>query len=274
MSDENGTIDTSGTTTLPIEIQSELRNSFLEYSMSVIVSRALPDVRDGLKPVHRRILYAMNESGLTPTRAYKKSAWTVGEVIGKYHPHGDSAVYDTMVRMAQPFAMRAPLVDGHGNFGSVDGDSRGRHAIHGVAPAAAGDGAAARPGQGDRRLRPELRRVAHASRSCCRPLPEPAGQRLGGYRRRHGHQHPAAQPRRGHRRDDDADRQPRGDHRRTHDGAARARTSRPAARSWAATASARPTRPAAARSPSAARRTSSRRRQGARASSSARSRTR
>ena len=122
MSDESGTIDTSGTTTLPIEIQSELRNSFLEYSMSVIVSRALPDVRDGLKPVHRRILYAMNESGLTPTRAYKKSAWTVGEVIGKYHPHGDSAVYDTMVRMAQPFAMRAPLVDGHGNFGSVDGD--------------------------------------------------------------------------------------------------------------------------------------------------------
>ena len=122
MADENGTIDTSGTTLLPIEIQTELRNSFLEYAMSVIVSRALPDVRDGLKPVHRRILYAMHESGLTPSRAYKKSAWTVGEVIGKYHPHGDTAVYDTMVRMAQPFAMRAPLVDGHGNFGSVDGD--------------------------------------------------------------------------------------------------------------------------------------------------------
>jgi DNA gyrase subunit A len=123
VADESGTIDTSGTTLLPIEIQQELRSSFLEYSMSVIVSRALPDVRDGLKPVHRRILYAMNESGLTPSRAYKKSAWTVGEVIGKYHPHGDAAVYDTMVRMAQPFAMRAPLVDGHGNFGSVDGDS-------------------------------------------------------------------------------------------------------------------------------------------------------
>ncbi len=110
-------------TILPIDIEQELRSSFLEYSMSVIVARALPDVRDGLKPVHRRILYAMNESGLTPTRAYKKSAWTVGEVIGKYHPHGDSAVYDTMVRMAQDFAMRAPLVDGHGNFGSIDGDS-------------------------------------------------------------------------------------------------------------------------------------------------------
>ena len=123
MPDENGTVDISGTKLLPIEIQTELRNSFLEYSMSVIVARALPDVRDGLKPVHRRILYAMHESGLTPTRAYKKSAWTVGEVIGKYHPHGDTAVYDTMVRLAQPFAMRAPLVDGHGNFGSVDGDS-------------------------------------------------------------------------------------------------------------------------------------------------------
>jgi DNA gyrase subunit A len=109
--------------TLAIDIQQELRDSFLEYAMSVIVARALPDVRDGLKPVHRRILYAMNESGLTPGRPYKKSAWTVGEVIGKYHPHGDQAVYDTMVRMAQDFAMRAPLIDGHGNFGSVDGDS-------------------------------------------------------------------------------------------------------------------------------------------------------
>jgi len=113
----------SGTTILPIDIQEEMRKSFLEYSMSVIVARALPDVRDGLKPVHRRILYAMNESGLTAGRAYKKSAWTVGEVIGKYHPHGDSAVYDTMVRMAQDFSMRVPLIDGHGNFGSVDGDS-------------------------------------------------------------------------------------------------------------------------------------------------------
>ena len=108
---------------MPIDMQDELSKSFLEYSMSVIVARALPDVRDGLKPVHRRILYAMNESGLLPNRAYKKSAWTVGEVLGKYHPHGDTAVYDTMVRMAQDFAMRVTLVDGHGNFGSVDGDS-------------------------------------------------------------------------------------------------------------------------------------------------------
>ena len=101
----------------------EMQTSFLEYSMSVIVARALPDVRDGLKPVHRRILYAMNESGYTPTRPHMKSARTVGDVIGKYHPHGDSAVYDTMVRLAQPFSMRVPLIDGHGNFGSIDGDS-------------------------------------------------------------------------------------------------------------------------------------------------------
>ena len=118
-----GTVDHSGTKILPIGLDKEMKTSFLAYSMSVIVARALPDVRDGLKPVHRRILYAMNESGLTPNRPYKKSAWTVGEVIGKYHPHGDTAVYDTMVRLAQDFAMRVPLVQGHGNFGSIDGDS-------------------------------------------------------------------------------------------------------------------------------------------------------
>ena len=104
------------------EFGHEMRQSFIEYSMSVITARALPDVRDGLKPVHRRILYAMNESGIYPNRPHKKSAWTVGEVIGKYHPHGDSAVYDTMVRLAQWFSMRTPLIDGHGNFGNIDGD--------------------------------------------------------------------------------------------------------------------------------------------------------
>ena len=116
-------VTTAAANVLPAELSSEMRTSFLEYSMSVIVSRALPDVRDGLKPVHRRILYAMNESGITPKRPHAKSARTVGDVIGKYHPHGDSAVYDTMVRLAQPFSMRVPLVDGHGNFGSIDGDS-------------------------------------------------------------------------------------------------------------------------------------------------------
>ncbi|WP_026691802.1 DNA gyrase subunit A [Alteribacter aurantiacus] len=106
-----------------INISQEMKTSFMDYAMSVIVSRALPDVRDGLKPVHRRILYAMNELGMTPDKAYKKSARIVGEVIGKYHPHGDSAVYETMVRMAQDFSYRYMLVDGHGNFGSVDGDA-------------------------------------------------------------------------------------------------------------------------------------------------------
>ncbi len=105
------------------EFGHEMEQSFIEYSMSVITARALPDVRDGLKPVHRRILYAMNEAGIFPNRPHKKSAWTVGEVIGKYHPHGDAAVYDTMVRLAQWFSMRVPLVDGHGNFGNIDGDS-------------------------------------------------------------------------------------------------------------------------------------------------------
>ena len=105
------------------EFGREMKQSFIEYSMSVITARALPDVRDGLKPVHRRILYAMNESGIFPNRPHKKSAWTVGEVIGKYHPHGDFAVYDTMVRLAQWFSMRTPLIDGHGNFGNIDGDS-------------------------------------------------------------------------------------------------------------------------------------------------------
>ena len=105
------------------EFGREMKQSFIEYSMSVITARALPDVRDGLKPVHRRILYAMNESGIFPNRPHKKSAWTVGEVIGKYHPHGDSAVYATMVRLAQWFSMRTPLIDGHGNFGNIDGDS-------------------------------------------------------------------------------------------------------------------------------------------------------
>ncbi|TKJ42587.1 DNA gyrase subunit A [candidate division LCP-89 bacterium B3_LCP] len=105
-----------------INIEEELRNSYLDYSMSVIVSRALPDVRDGLKPVHRRVLFGMHELGLQPGKAYKKSARIVGDVMGKYHPHGDSAIYDTLVRMAQDFSLRYPLIDGQGNFGSIDGD--------------------------------------------------------------------------------------------------------------------------------------------------------
>ncbi|HET8815839.1 MAG TPA: DNA gyrase subunit A, partial [Pseudidiomarina sp.] len=108
---------------VPVNIEDELKSSYLDYAMSVIVGRALPDVRDGLKPVHRRVLFAMNELRNDFNKPYKKSARIVGDVIGKYHPHGDSAVYDTIVRMAQPFSLRYMLVDGQGNFGSVDGDS-------------------------------------------------------------------------------------------------------------------------------------------------------
>lgn len=107
---------------LPVDIEREMKKSFIEYSMSVIVARALPDVRDGLKPVHRRILYTLHENGLTPDKAYRKCADTVGSVLGRYHPHGDASVYDALVRLAQSFSLRYPLVDGHGNFGSVDGD--------------------------------------------------------------------------------------------------------------------------------------------------------
>ena len=108
---------------LSVNLEDEMRKSYLDYAMSVIVGRALPDVRDGLKPVHRRTLYAMHELGNEWNKPYKKSARVVGDVIGKYHPHGDTAVYDTIVRMAQDFSMRYTLVDGQGNFGSVDGDA-------------------------------------------------------------------------------------------------------------------------------------------------------
>ena len=106
----------------PVSILDEMKRSYLDYAMSVIVARALPDARDGLKPVHRRILYSMYEQGHTPDKKYVKSARVVGDVIGKYHPHGDQSIYDAMVRMAQDFSMRVPLIDGQGNFGSVDGD--------------------------------------------------------------------------------------------------------------------------------------------------------
>ncbi|MBU1062339.1 MAG: DNA gyrase subunit A, partial [Candidatus Omnitrophica bacterium] len=108
---------------IPVSIENEMKNSYITYAMSVIVGRALPDIRDGLKPVHRRILYGMRELGLEHNKPYKKSARIVGEVLGKYHPHGDMAVYDALVRMVQDFSLRYPLVDGQGNFGSVDGDT-------------------------------------------------------------------------------------------------------------------------------------------------------
>ena len=111
-----------GVERLPVAIEDEMKSSFMDYAMSVIISRALPDVRDGLKPVHRRVLYAMNELGLVPGRPFKKCATVVGDVLGKYHPHGDQSVYDALVRMVQDFSLRYPLIDGQGNYGSIDGD--------------------------------------------------------------------------------------------------------------------------------------------------------
>ena len=179
------------------ELTNEMRSSYLDYAMSVIVGRALPDVRDGLKPVHRRVLYAMHDLGLQPNRPYRKSAFIVGEVMGKYHPHGDSAIYDTLVRMAQDFSLRYPLVDGQGNFGSIDDD-----------PPAAMRYTEARLA----RLATEMLRDIDADTVDFGPnydesqqraagpagaLPEPARQRLLRDRGRDGDQHPAAQPARG-----------------------------------------------------------------------------
>ena len=128
---------------IPTDLSNEMSRSYLEYAMSVIVGRALPDARDGLKPVHRRILYAMYELGLTPDRPFRKCARVVGEVLGKYHPHGDTAVYEALVRMAQDFSMRSPLIDGHGNFGSIDNDPPRSDALYRVSFTVFGDGFAA-----------------------------------------------------------------------------------------------------------------------------------
>ena len=183
------------------ELEQEMRSSYLDYAMSVIVGRALPDARDGLKPVHRRVLYGMHEDGLQPNRPYKKSASIVGNVMGRYHPHGDQAIYDTLVRMAQPFSLRYPLVDGQGNFGSVDDD-----------PAAAMRYTEARLS----RIATELLRDIDADTvdfvpnydesrreplDAPEPVPEPARERERRDRGRHGDEHPAAPARRGRRRD-------------------------------------------------------------------------
>ena len=193
----------------PVSITEEMKRSYLDYAMSVIVARALPDARDGLKPVHRRILYSMHEQGHTPDKKYVKSARVVGDVMGKYHPHGDQAIYDALVRMAQDFSMRLPLIDGQGNFGSVDGDP----------PAAMRytECRLAKPAMAllddiDKDtvdFQAELRRQREGAGGAAGALPEPPGQRRRRHRGRHGDQHPAAQSRRGDRRLHRADRQSR-----------------------------------------------------------------
>ena len=151
----------------PVTIEEEMRASYLDYAMSVIIGRALPDVRDGLKPVHRRVLFAMQDLGNTYNRAYKKSARIVGDVIGKYHPHGDQAVYDTLVRMAQDFSMRHVLVDGQGNFGSIDGDPPAAMRYTEVRMAKPGQRDARRHRQGHGRIRSTTTTSPCASRWCC-----------------------------------------------------------------------------------------------------------
>ena len=168
--------------TLPISLEEEMRRSYLDYAMSVIVGRALPDARDGLKPVHRRVLFAMHELNNDWNRPYKKSARIVGDVIGKYHPHGDQSVYDTIVRMAQDFSMRHMLVDGQGNFGSVDGDNAPAMRYTEIRLAKIG------------RFRAQLRRLRKRTPGAAEQAAEPAGQWLRRHRRGNGHQHPAAQP--------------------------------------------------------------------------------
>jgi DNA gyrase subunit A len=185
--------------TLPISLEEEMRHSYLDYAMSVIVGRALPDVRDGLKPVHRRVLFAMHELNNDWNRAYKKSARIVGDVIGKYHPHGDTAVYDTIVRMAQDFSLRYMLVDGQGNFGSVDGDNAAAMRYTEVRMARIGHELLADIDKETVDFGPNY------DGSEQEPLILPA--RIpnllingSGHRRRHGDQHSAAQPGRGGRR--------------------------------------------------------------------------
>ena len=159
--------------------------------MSVIVARALPDVRDGLKPVHRRILYTMHENGLTPDKAYRKCADTVGTVLGRYHPHGDASVYDAMVRMAQDFSLRYPLIDGHGNFGSVDGHPAAAYRYTEARMSKMALDMLADIDKGDGRLRLQLRRPPAGADGAPLPVPQPSGQRLHRYRGRHGDQYPA-----------------------------------------------------------------------------------
>ena len=191
-----------------IRIEDEMRVSYLDYAMSVIVARALPDVRDGLKPVHRRILYTMGEMGLSATSSYRKCAAIVGEVMGKYHPHGDVALYDALVRLAQDFSMRYPLVDGQGNFGSVDGDSAAamrytEARLTGIAAEMLADI--------DKETVDFVDNYDGTQQAAVRPAgqaPEPARQRQLRHRRRHGHQHPAAPSGRDLRRDHRPDRRP------------------------------------------------------------------
>ena len=187
-----------------IRIEDEMRVSYLDYAMSVIVSRALPDVRDGFKPVHRRILYAMGEMGLSATSSYRKCAAIVGEVMGKYHPHGDSALYDALVRLAQDFSMRYPLVDGQGNFGSVDGDTAAAMRYTEARLTAIAGEMLADIDKDTVDFVDNYDGTQKQPSVLPAKLPNLLVNGSSGHRGRHGDQHPAAPPRRDRRRDDRA----------------------------------------------------------------------
>ena len=188
-------------------LQEEMQTSYMEYAMSVIISRALPEVRDGLKPVQRRILYAMHRAGATSGSRHRKSAAFVGDVLKLYHPHSEGAVYDALVRMAQPFSLRYPLIDGQGNFGSVDGDPRRGHALHGGAPVGDHRRADGRHREADGRHGPQLRRPGRGAIGPAGAHPQPAPQWSVRHRGRHDHQHPAPQPEGDHERREAPDRE-------------------------------------------------------------------
>jgi DNA gyrase subunit A len=189
-----------------------MQKAYIDYSMSVIIGRALPDARDGLKPGNRRILYAMRERGWSTASPSSNAPSVVGEVIGNYHPHGDAAVYDTLVRMAQDFSMRYPLIKGQGNFGSIDGDPPAAYRYTECKLERLAEEMLAGHRKRHRRHAAQLRRVAAGAQGPARPHPQPAGQRQHRHRGGHGHQHPAPQPGRGDRRLRAPDR-PAGGHR-------------------------------------------------------------
>ena len=180
-----------------VALHEAAQTRYLNYALSVITARALPDVRDGLKPVQRRILYTMWQQNLTADTKHRKCAKVVGDVMGSYHPHGDAALYETLVRMAQPFSLRYPLVDGSGNFGSLDGDAAAAMRYTECRLARISDELLAEIDQRHGAVPAQLRRHEDRARRAAGARAQPAGERRHRHRGRHGHQHPAAQPRRG-----------------------------------------------------------------------------
>ena len=193
----------------PVDLKKALEERYLAYALSTIMHRALPDVRDGLKPVHRRIMHAMRLLRLNPDQGFAKCARIVGEVMGKFHPHGDQSIYDALVRLAQDFAVRYPLVDGQGNFGNIDGDNAAAMRYTEARMTEVATGAARRHHRGCRRFPPDLQRGGRGAGRPARRLPEPSRQRFVGHRGRHGDLDPAAQRRRTVRRGAASDRRSR-----------------------------------------------------------------